>query len=251
MPFAEVANVSGLGVSASTVHNVMAEAGYHRRVAKKVPYLTKRHKQARMYWAWKYRKWAMEDWGRVAFSDECYIYLGDRHSRIYVTRRSDEQLEEDCLVPTFKQSSVRIMVWGVVMSGQKGPLVILEYPGGKGSGMNSKRYQEQVLEGVFLHFHAQMMDKRGTVMFQQDNVSSHTSKLTTQWFKLHSIPLLYHPPSSPDLNPIEPIWHELKVRLRALPHLPNTLGQLKAAVLCVWDELPIEDVNKHVNKMPD
>jgi hypothetical protein len=100
----------------------------------------------------------------VAFSDECYIYLGDRHSRIYVTRRSDEQLEEDCLVPTFKQCSVRTMVWGVVMSGQKGPLVILEYPGGKRSGMNLKRYQEQVLEGVFLHFHAQMTDKRRTVM---------------------------------------------------------------------------------------
>jgi hypothetical protein len=37
----------------------------------------------------------------------------------------------------------------------------------------------------------------------------------------------------------------------SLPHPPNTLGQLKAAVLRVWDELPIEDVNKHVNKMPD
>jgi hypothetical protein len=73
----------------------------------------------------------------------------------------------------------------------------------------------------------------------------------TQWFKLHSIPLLYHPPSSPDLNPIKPVWHELKVCLRALPHPPNTLGQLKAAVLRVWDELSIEDVNKHVNKMPD
>ena len=41
---------------------------------------------------------------------------------------------------TFKQSSIRVMVWGCIMNGQKGPLVVLEYPGGKGGGMNSSRY---------------------------------------------------------------------------------------------------------------
>jgi hypothetical protein len=32
------------------------------------------------------------------------------------------------------------------MKGNKGPLVVLEYPGGKGGGMNAKQYQEQVLK---------------------------------------------------------------------------------------------------------
>jgi hypothetical protein len=41
----------GLDISESTVCNVMAKAGYHHRVAKKAPYLTKNHKQARIYWA--------------------------------------------------------------------------------------------------------------------------------------------------------------------------------------------------------
>jgi hypothetical protein len=46
------------------------------------------------------------------------------------------------------------MTWGCIAEGQKGPLVVVEYPGGKGGGMNSesKRYQEQVLGAVFFGF---------------------------------------------------------------------------------------------------
>jgi hypothetical protein len=42
------------------------------------------------------------------------------------------------------------------MEGRKGPLVVLEYPGGKGGGMNSTRYCEQVLEGVVKGFFEEM-----------------------------------------------------------------------------------------------
>jgi hypothetical protein len=143
------------------------------------------------------------------------------------------------------------MVWDIIKAGQKGPLIVLEYPGGKGNGINSKRYQEQVLEGMFLDFQAQMKTKKGTVIFQQDNAPSHMSKSTKQWLKSHDIPLLYHPSSSPDLNLIKPVWHELKMCLWGLSHPPNTIGQLKATVLCIWDELPIKDVDKHINRMPD
>ena len=38
------------------------------------------------------------------------------------------------------------------MKGQKGPLIVLEYLRGKGGGMNSAHYQEQVLDGVFKGF---------------------------------------------------------------------------------------------------
>lgn len=250
-PFRELVNTLQLNISVSTARNVLAEHGYHRRVAKKVPYLSKDQKKKRVYWARLYRLWKEQEWGQVIFSDESYIYLGDNCGRIFVTRRPGEELHEDCVVPSFSQSSTRVMVWGSIIRGQKGPLVVLEYPGGKGNGMNSARYQEQVLEGALLCFYNEMKALKGTVYVQQDNTPSHTSKTTKKWFTAHGIPLLYHLPSSPDVNPIERVWHELKQRLRSLPHPPNTVADLKAAVLRAWDELLIEDVDKHIRGMPD
>ena len=93
-----------------------------------------------------------EDWQQVIFSNECYIYLGDTQGCIFVTQWVDEVLLDECLVPTFKQSSVHIMVWGCIIEGRKGPLVVLEYPRGKGGGMNSTRYQDQVLKPLSRHF---------------------------------------------------------------------------------------------------
>ena len=138
--FQEIANLIDPKISDATVRNVLAGAGYHQRVACKVPYLCITHKQDGMRSAQKYKSYNTEDWGKIIWSDECYIYLGDNRGRIYVTQRPDEEFDKDCLVPTFKQSSVHVMVWGCIMKGWKGPLVVLEYPGGKGGGMNTARY---------------------------------------------------------------------------------------------------------------
>jgi transposase len=136
------------------------------------------------------------------------------------------------------------------MWGQKGPLVVLEYLGGKGGGMNSKRYQTQVLEGVLKEFYMQMKEKRGQIYFQQDNASSDTSNSTKQWFLHQNIPLFYHPANSPNINPIELVWHELKKVIRGLSPLPNTVEQLWAAILKAWDKLDIQDIDKYVKRMP-
>jgi hypothetical protein len=93
-----------------------------------------------MAWARLYHKYSLQQWARVIWSDEAYIYLGDDRGRVFVTRRPDEEYLDECLVPTFKQSPVRVMVWACIMKGRKGPLVVLEYPGGKGGGMNTRRY---------------------------------------------------------------------------------------------------------------
>lgn len=249
-PFAEIGNTIEPNVSESKIHKVLAEANLHQRVARKVPFLTKVQIQKRMAWAKKYCGFSEEDWQKVIWSDECYIHLNDYQGRIYVTRSAEEEYQENCVIPKFKQSPIRVMVWGCVMVGKKGPLIVLEYPGGKTSGMNSKRYQEQVLDGQLLKFYQEINQERPGTMFQQDNAPSHRSKTTLHWFEASGIPLLDHPPSSPDLNPIEHVWHELKKQIRALNDQPNNLEQLITAVNNAWEGLPIEDINKHCLGMP-
>ena len=61
--------------------------------------------------------------------------------------------------------------------------------------------------------------------------------------------LMFLPAYSPDLNPIEPVWHELKKRLRALPRLPTTITGLQDTVRKIWQDLPIRDIKKHTSRM--
>ena len=249
-PFREIANRKIPKMSTSTVRNVLARKGYHRRVAKKVPYLTRAHKRARLAWARICKAYAgLRIWRKKIWSDECYVYLGDNRGRIFVTRRPGEELHDNCCVPKFAQSSVRVMVWACIMKGRKGPLVVLEYPGGRGGGMNSARYQEQVLDGVLKDFYHQVSKEESGIEFQQDGAASHRSKSTMKWFHQNQIPLFYHPSCSPDLSPIEPVWLELKKRLRALPYLPTTVPQLIQVVKDIWDKLPISDIDKHIDTM--
>ena len=101
-----------------------------------------------------------QQWGDIIWLDECYIHLNDQSGRVYVTRHANEEYDENCVIPTFKQSSVCVMFWGCIMKGRKGPLVVLEYTGGRGGGMTGQRYISQVLEAHLNSFYHQMKEER-------------------------------------------------------------------------------------------
>lgn len=47
-----------------------------------------------------------------------------------------------------------------------------------------------------------------------DNLSTHKTELVQEAFKRHAIRLLYLPPYSPVLNPIENMWSKIKAAIR-------------------------------------
>ena len=49
--------------------------------------------------------------------------------------------------------------------------------------------------------------------FMQDNDPKHTSRRAKKFFEDNNINWWRTPPESPDANPIENLWHELKVRI--------------------------------------
>ncbi len=46
--------------------------------------------------------------------------------------------------------------------------------------------------------------------FMQDNDPKHTSLHTKEFIQLHNINWMKTPAESPDANPIENLWHEMK-----------------------------------------
>ena len=115
--------------------------------------------------------------------------------------------------------------------------------------MTAAWYQEQVLEGVLLPFYDVMKMEKGDIVFQQDGAPSHNAKTTQKWFSDRNIPLFPHPPSSPDLNPIESVWHELKQRLQRRRHHPTSISELIAAVTEEWAGIDVEVIDRYTSRM--
>uniref|UniRef100_A0AAZ3NPU9 Tc1-like transposase DDE domain-containing protein n=1 Tax=Oncorhynchus tshawytscha TaxID=74940 RepID=A0AAZ3NPU9_ONCTS len=71
-------------------------------------------------------------------------------------------------------------------------------------------------------------------VFQMDNDPKHTSKVVTK-FKDNKVKVWEWPSQSPDLNPIENVWAELKKHVRA--RRPTNLTQLHQLCQEEWAKI--------------
>ncbi len=99
--------------------------------------------------------------------------------------------------------------------------------------MNATRYV-QILEASLLPFLRTVYHDHHR--FMQDNDPKHTSRYAQAWYDENEVNWWKIPASSPDLNPIELIWHALKDYLR-IEYKPRNLTQLKEGIKAFWRTL--------------
>ena len=130
---------------------------------------------------------------------------------------------------TVKYGGGSVMLWGCFSS--KGPGNLVRVHG----IMNALNYQDILNKNLMASARKLKMGRHW--VFQQDNDPKHVAKSTQKWFSSHKLKVLPWPSQSPDLNPIENLWGELKRRVHERG--PRTLDDLERLCKEEWSKIPL------------
>lgn len=232
----------GPSASKTTVKRVLYSKGMHGRIARKRPYLSELHRKRRLQFALTYQHWTAKDWARVIWSDESkFVLSGNDSGKVRIWRKKGEEMKRECLQETVKFGGGSIMVWGCMSSAGVG---LLERVDGI---MNAEKYVDILRRGLLPSVPGRFPGKLQYI-FQQDNDPKHTSKRATEWIKENVPSVLPWPALSPDLNPIEHVWAEIKRRRRGI-HAEN-VNELWDLIEHAWYTTFPDVCRKLVNSMP-
>ena len=87
--------------------------------------------------------------------------------------------------------------------------------------MNAAMYRDILDENLL----QSTLDLGQRFIFQQDNDPKHTAKISKEWLQDNSVNVLEWPSQSPDLNPIEHLWRDLKMAVHR--RFPSNLMELE------------------------
>ncbi|GFY10908.1 transposable element Tcb2 transposase [Trichonephila clavipes] len=118
------------------------------------------------------------------------------------------------------------------------------------TSLNAIRYVKLLRDHLhpFILFHY----PHSNGVFQQDNCTSHKSRLATGWLDEHSseLPVINWPLRSPNLNPIENLWVVLEQEMKGRHIAPTNLTELWTDLANIWQVIPMERFHKLIEYKP-
>jgi len=240
-------------LSLSTLRRILKVLKLRRQIARVKPFLNSRTRSLRYKYAVKYRYDGVQDWRRTIYVDEAAIRLNGS-LKTWVTRGAKEAYLEDCMVPKLLSGKDSIMVWAAVWHGGRSELVRFDCSEsqGKKKGVTGAIYRDQIIKQPLKHCWNRVNNRwrgYGGARIVEDNARIHTSATARHTAVRMGFKFMDHPPSSPDLNPIENCWALLKQKLAALPHWPTTRTGMFEAAYLEWQAMPQAVIDNTVDSM--
>ena len=188
----------GISVSSSTVRRSRKQQGWTLQQTAYCQLIRDANKVKRLEFAQRVLE-SGDTFHNVIFSDECSISLQSYRRTCF--RMVDEPTKRK---PKPKHP-LKVHVWGGISRHGATKICIFD-------GIMDADLFCNVLETTLVPF---IRNKLPDYRFMQGNDPKHTSRRAQAFFEKESINWWRTPPESPDLNPIEDLWHELKFYLES------------------------------------
>lgn len=214
----------GENVPLSTIKRIRYNLGWRNGAAKYCQFIrpknaTKRVKFAESALA---NQWDFKD---VLFTDECTVIL-DRHAKRCFRRVTDAFIT---LKPKVKHP-LQVHIWAGISWHGASRICIFD-----GHVRMDRFLFCKILSNNFLPFSADMEARVGIKpVLQMDNDPKHTSRYAKKWLGKHKVEVMTWPAESPDLNPIELVWHQLKTYIREKK--PSSKDELIETIKKFWNK---------------
>lgn len=235
-------------VSPDTVRRALKEANFKAFKMQNKPRLTELHRKRRRQWAEAHKDWTVEDWRRVVWSDETKINRICSDGKQYAWLQTCNSHLSQRYHETVKFGGGCIMIWGCMSwLGASGMAKVY-------GRMNKEQYvailEKELLPSIAAFDIAPDMPSSDQVIFQQDNDPKHTSKHAREWFCTQGIKTLPWPANSPDMNPIEHLWSQIKKSLGSYPEYAKSMQELYERFECEWAKVTPEACQRLIASMP-
>ncbi|KAF8671877.1 Transposase [Rhizoctonia solani] len=230
-------------VSSLTLHWAVQKAGVVPFVKPKKPAMTKEHIKAHYEFAMAHQHWTIDDWKRVQWSDETKINRFGSDGHCYAYKRVGQAPQPHQIIKTNKNGGGHVMIWACM--GWKGPGLMCKI-----DGSLTKELYVEILEDEFkqtLEYYGLDMQKG---IFMQDNASSHKAHIIKDWFQENGLEVFEWPANSPDLNPTESLWDQIKRELYSYETPASGMLELLERVQEIWDKVSTQKCQDLIESMP-
>ena len=223
-----------ISISLSTIVRSRSQLGWTFRGSKYCQLIRTVNKSKRFQWVYlNYLEHLNNGFENVIWSDETTVQLESHRRHSY--RKKGEQ----ATLKPHPKHPIKLHVWAGISKRGPTPVVIF-----KGT-MNADLYVEILQRGLLPFIRRKYPDSH---RFMQDNDPKHTSRTAKAFFENENINWWKTPPESPDLNPIENLWHELKEYIRREVK-PTRESELTAGITRFWDTVDANKCKKYIGHL--
>ena len=129
-------------------------------------------------------------------------------------------------------------------------------PESEGDGkLKAEQYCAEILDKELFDFWMESMEDVGNVLVMEDGAPYHQGCASKRRKELMDVgwegwgPGTW-PSNSPDLNPLENLWHIVRSRVKKRRPSPLTKAALGRALQEEWERLDVQEVNNLCDSMP-